>query len=339
MFDVKAGRNPITSGGIQGPYSFAPLDLPPVQQVASPVAGAVRVNQAQGSTAPGHQAQVNQPPVSPAPARPACWTPAVLPCRTAPLPARGAAPQPAPVAATPHTGASHTPRTGQQPPTLRPGPALHHSHMHRLSLTRRSLTGHSHTASKPPSALGSRCLPRRQPRWPSPAQPSPGPFQPAPSQAFPVPGLPSPSRPSPGRPRPIPTMTMDRTQMRGGAHAYSDAGSRYCGSSSTTAVTSSSRQNVIVGRNPVGQTGGSSSPRSWSWPLPTPDARFPRHTFTLLTEDGAGIWVTDRNSTNGSAVTTPDGQRTPPWQPGVPAFVSPGSTVHFGDRSFHLGQA
>ncbi|WP_255767922.1 RDD family protein, partial [Pseudarthrobacter sulfonivorans] len=27
VFDVTAGRNPITSGGIQGPYSFAPLDL------------------------------------------------------------------------------------------------------------------------------------------------------------------------------------------------------------------------------------------------------------------------------------------------------------------------
>lgn len=40
VFDVKAGRDPITTGGIQGPYSFAPLDLPPVQQVLSPVAGA-----------------------------------------------------------------------------------------------------------------------------------------------------------------------------------------------------------------------------------------------------------------------------------------------------------
>jgi uncharacterized RDD family membrane protein YckC len=42
-FDVKSGRDPITTGGIQGPYSFAPLDLPPVQQVLSPVAGAAPV--------------------------------------------------------------------------------------------------------------------------------------------------------------------------------------------------------------------------------------------------------------------------------------------------------
>jgi hypothetical protein len=61
-------------------------------------------------------------------------------------------------------------------------------------------------------------------------------------------------------------------------------------------------------------------------------------TLLHVLTDGAGIWVTDRNSTNGRAVTMPDGRRTP-LQPAVPAFVSPGSTVHFGDRSFQLGQA
>ena len=48
--------------------------------------------------------------------------------------------------------------------------------------------------------------------------------------------------------------------------------------------------------------------------------------------------MTDRNSTNGSAVTTPDGIRTA-LAPGEPTHVRPGSTVHFGDRSFYLGQA
>jgi predicted component of type VI protein secretion system len=61
-------------------------------------------------------------------------------------------------------------------------------------------------------------------------------------------------------------------------------------------------------------------------------------THLHLLSDRDGIWVTDRNSTNGSAVTTPDGIRTP-LQAGQPAYVSPGSTVHFGDRTFHLGQA
>jgi uncharacterized RDD family membrane protein YckC len=39
VFDVRAGRDPLTTGGINGPASFAPrADLPALQQVASPVA-------------------------------------------------------------------------------------------------------------------------------------------------------------------------------------------------------------------------------------------------------------------------------------------------------------
>jgi hypothetical protein len=41
---------------------------------------------------------------------------------------------------------------------------------------------------------------------------------------------------------------------------------------------------------------------------------------------------------NGSAVTTPDGVQTR-LLPVQEVFVRPGSTVHFGDRTFHLGQA
>ncbi|WCI09470.1 hypothetical protein PJ267_07590 [Arthrobacter sp. OVS8] len=57
VFDVKSGRNPITTGGIAGPYSFAPLDLPPVQQVASPLAGAA----APQAVVPAPQAVVGAP--------------------------------------------------------------------------------------------------------------------------------------------------------------------------------------------------------------------------------------------------------------------------------------
>jgi predicted component of type VI protein secretion system len=93
-------------------------------------------------------------------------------------------------------------------------------------------------------------------------------------------------------------------------------------------------RNVLVGRNPVGQTG---EQQAQLLAVDDPGRSISKTHLHLLT-DGPGVWVTDRNSTNGSAVTTPDGRRTP-LQPGVPAFVSPGSTVHFGDRSFHLGQA
>ncbi len=227
VFDVKDGRNPITSGGIQGPYSFAPLDLPPVQQVASPVAGAAKPPQVVNPYAP--QPEADQPSA----ARPSF------------------APQP----------------------------------------------------DAPPSST---------------------PFQPHVPYAAPaVPAVAVQSHPDDD---------VDRTQMRGGA-AYAapvavlriklDDGRDF-----------QLDRNVLLGRNPLGQAG---EQQAQLLAVSDPGRSISKTHLHLLT-DGAGIWVTDRNSTNGSAVTTPDGRRTP-LQPGVPAFVSPGSTVHFGDRSFHLGQA
>ncbi|MFN3924448.1 MAG: FHA domain-containing protein, partial [Pseudarthrobacter sp.] len=93
-------------------------------------------------------------------------------------------------------------------------------------------------------------------------------------------------------------------------------------------------RSVLVGRNPVGQAG---EQHAQLLAVDDPGRSISKTHLHLLT-DGAGIWVTDRNSTNGSAVTTPNGARTP-LAPGVPTFVIPGSSVHFGDRTFYLGQA
>ncbi|WP_186759289.1 RDD family protein [Arthrobacter alpinus] len=51
-----------------------------------------------------------------------------------------------------------------------------------------------------------------------------------------------------------------------------------------------------------------------------------------------GLWVTDRNSTNGSAITHPPGLKSP-LPGGVPQLADIGDTVHFGDRSFLVGRA
>lgn len=246
VFDVKAGRNPIATGGIQGPYSFAPLDLPPVQQVASPVAGPANTPQVINAQAPLNPIQW-QPPAG----RPADRAPDAAPQAFAPQPFTPPAPTAVPPAA----------------------PA---------------------TAAHPAPAA-----------YPAPAQ------QPAAAH---------------------PDDDHDRTQMRGGFREPApvavlrirlDDGRDF-----------QLDRNVLVGRNPVGQPG---EQHAQLLAVDDPGRSISKTHLHVLT-DGAGVWVTDRNSTNGSAVTTPDGLRTP-LQPGVPAFVSPGSTVHFGDRSFHLGQA
>lgn len=314
MFDVKSGRNPITSGGIQGPYSFAPLDLPPVQQVASPVAGAGRMNQAQVNQAQVNQAQVNraqvnQAPVSPTPVHQPSATPAVLPYQGQPPLRPGAAQPPAPV----QPYAPVTPALQQQQPVTHANPAQPYAATQPYTAPPSAFT--------PPLAPGYQAPNAHAAPVAQPGPSQPGSVQPAPAQAFQ-------SQPAHSHP----DDDHDRTQMRGGA-AYAapvavlriklDDGRDF-----------QLDRNVLVGRNPVGQTG---EQQSQVLAIADPGRSISKTHLHLLT-DGAGIWVTDRNSTNGSAVTTPDGQRTP-LQPGVPAFVSPGSTVHFGDRSFHLGQA
>nr|WP_277351894.1 RDD family protein [Arthrobacter sp. SF27] len=61
-------------------------------------------------------------------------------------------------------------------------------------------------------------------------------------------------------------------------------------------------------------------------------------THLELRVEGGIVWVNDRNSTNGSAVTGPDGVRQQ-LVPGAPVAAKSGATVEFGDRSFVIGQA
>ena len=206
------GRNPIATGGIEGPYSFAPMDLPPVQQVASPVASRNPV----ASTKAG----ASRPALGPVPAAP--------------------------------DGAGVPVGTGA-PGAVHPG-AVH------------------------------------------------------------------------------PDEAMDRTQVRGGVRQ--DVPQAVLRITLDDGRDFRLERSVLIGRNPAPAAGES---QAQLLPVPDPGRTISKTHLHLLT-DGAGVWVTDRHSTNGSAVTTPDGMRTP-LQPGVPAFVSPGTTVHFGDRTFNVGHA
>ena len=298
VFDIKAGRNPITSGGIQGPYSFAPLDLPPVQQVASPVARAIKAPQVINAQVPPNPTQW-QPPAAPVQAA----SVQAAPDQPAPF-------QPAPVqpyAATQPFSNPQAPGTPQErqvpPPAVPQAPAPQQFGSQQFAPQQFAPESFAQPAAAPTAA------PAAAPTAAPAAAPTAGPA-------------------ATGHP----DDDHDRTQLRGGLREPApmavlrirlDDGRDF-----------QLDRSVLVGRDPVGQAGEQQAQLL----AVTDPGRSISKTHLHLLSDGAGIWVTDRNSTNGSAVTTPDGLRTP-LQPGVPAFVSPGSTVHFGDRTFHLGQA
>ncbi len=279
VFDVKAGRDPITTGGIQGPYSFAPLDLPPVQQVLSPVPG-IRAAQAAGSQASVSGASASQ-------------TPGSQPIAPQPNAAQAAATPPATPAQAPQAPAPSATMPSQTMPYTSP-------------------------ASFAPPAAGA----------PAATQGSTVAFTQGANQGFAPASAPSGHR----LPPPHADDDVERTQVRPGA-----------GGPAQVAVLRvrlddgrdfQLDRSVLVGRNPVGQAG---EQHAQLLAVDDPGRSISKTHLQLLT-DGAGIWVTDRHSTNGSAITTPDGLRTP-LVPGVPTFVTPGSIVHFGDRTFYLGQA
>ncbi|BCW66301.1 hypothetical protein NicSoilB4_10640 [Arthrobacter sp. NicSoilB4] len=248
VFDVKAGRNPVTTGGVEGPYSFAPLDLPPVQQVASPLAAA----------AAGVPAAPN----------PNQWQP---PAAVQPAPAANRQP-----AALPRPDAVQRPDSVQQPAVV------------RQPLVQEPVR---QTASFAPPA-GSATL----------------------------------------QPGPHPDDDHDRTQVRGDSHAPVTVAMLRIRIDDGRDIELD--RTVLIGRNPAGHPGEDSVQLI---PVTDPGRSISKTHLHLLAGNG-GVWVTDRNSTNGSAVTTPDGIRTA-LAAGEPTHVRPGSTVHFGDRSFYLGQA
>ena len=275
VFDVKAGRDPITTGGIQGPYSFAPLDLPPVQQVLSPVAGA-RAPQVIAPQAPAGAAQQAQVPQAQGQQQayqvPAA--PAAAPVQTHPAPAIQPEGRTTPAQTVSYTSpASFAPPGTPAPPAWQSG-----------------------QPSAAPAGTGQQFAGQQLPGQPH-ADDDVERTQVRPGTAGPAP------------------VAVLRIRLDDGRDFQLD-------------------RSVLVGRNPVGSAG---EQHAQLLAVDDPGRSISKTHLHVLT-DGAGIWVTDRNSTNGSAVTTPDGLRTP-LAAGVPTFVSPGSSVHFGDRTFYLGQA
>ena len=176
------------------------------------------------------------------------------------------------------------------------------------------------------------------------AQPGPGPFTAAPSQpaaaAPPVRSMPFQSVPVPAQPAvpvaaPVPAPPGvhpdEELEMTRVARRRRADGVRIRFDDGASAVITGT---ALLGRNP--------SPK----PQETADqlldfadmGRSVSKTHLHLQADPNGIWVTDRNSTNGSAVVTPEGLREE-LEPARPVLAPAGSTVFFGDRSFTVAPA
>lgn len=94
------------------------------------------------------------------------------------------------------------------------------------------------------------------------------------------------------------------------------------------------RSAALIGRNPAGR-----AEESVDQLIDVPDqGRSVSKTHLHLRVEASAVWVTDRNSTNGSAISTPDGTRTQ-LRPGEAVRADAGSTIHFGDRSVLVGTA
>lgn len=90
-------------------------------------------------------------------------------------------------------------------------------------------------------------------------------------------------------------------------------------------------QTVLIGRNPAAAPGEGPVALFNVADL----GRSVSKTHLAVTIHDGRVWVTDRNSTNGSGITGADGAFRP-LDPGAPEPVRFGDTVHFGDRSFEV---
>ncbi|MEE1620002.1 RDD family protein [Zafaria sp. Z1313] len=155
---------------------------------------------------------------------------------------------------------------------------------------------------------------------------------PAPASYGTVPAAPAPASAAPGS---APTATgsahpddeFARTQLR----APAPAGARLVFDDGQVLAVKAA---ALIGRNPAPQEGESVDELFNFADM----GRSVSKTHLHVTADSSGVWVTDRNSTNGSAVTGTDGVRRqlPAGQAQRAAF---GDTVHFGDRSFKVERA
>lgn len=92
------------------------------------------------------------------------------------------------------------------------------------------------------------------------------------------------------------------------------------------------RTSIVIGRDPVPDA---EHPGAQRVPVRDPDRTISK-THAVLTVHGDSVVVQDLNSTNGTVVVAPNGERSTAL-PGAPIWAGAGSTVEFGERSVRIG--
>ncbi len=261
VFDVRNGRNPLTTGGAEGPASFAPQQqpAPPLRGVSSPVASG----------------DVNRTGGSPRPPQPAVAESVTTP-------------DPPPFTTAPERGPERVPD--------------------------RSKTGSAPTSTSVISSV-----------------PGFGPPEPV--------AVPQPEAAKTPEPAAASPVVQDVAQESADDDVEATRVSSKGPAASTLVLVFDDGDDVelaseaLIGRNPSNQVG-----ETVGQLIAVADqGRSVSKTHLHLRRDGRGVWVTDRNSTNGTAISGVDGKRT--QVPGGQTLMAEaGSTVHFGDRSFVVGQ-
>ncbi|WP_188668766.1 RDD family protein [Tersicoccus solisilvae] len=154
----------------------------------------------------------------------------------------------------------------------------------------------------------------------SPA-PVPAPAPPAPAPAAPAPPAPA---PAPAASVPAPAAASDDLEHTRASRPRSTAWRLAFDDGSAVTL----RGEALVGRNPVNAP---EEPDVLLVNLPDPGRSISK-THAHLAAHADGVWVSDRRSTNGTAITPPHADRTV-VEPGVPMLAVDGALVHLGDRT------
>ncbi|WP_285726606.1 RDD family protein [Psychromicrobium xiongbiense] len=309
VFTVKTGRNPVTTGGVIPATRQADAPLPTMMPVNSPVAGAAP----QTPPRAAQQQAGPQPPVSRPPAQyqVSHYQPAVALSPMAP--SSGAEPQP------PYTHPAARPQVLSIPPTPTPqsGQQQAPAPVSRTAANRASSAPEQH---QPPGV---------QNHFVQPAPPPP------------VASFAPPVSAAPG----FMDAELEKTQVRArpgaGGHAVQPEPPAPAAPAQPPVYRLSFddgrimdiRGTVLIGRNPAGYDG-----EMIDQLIDVQDqSRSISKTHLHLVASPDGVWVTDRGSTNGSALVTSEGQKTR-LHSGEPLLARPGVVVRFGDRTLTVGR-